>query len=77
MIVEEGPTTSGDIEKSDRITWLIILSTSGTAKSGATSQAPSTGGSRVAALSDQFVGKVGPIVGEWSPERFARMTSEY
>lgn len=76
MIVEEGPNTYGDISKSDRAMWAAILASKSSASSGATSQ-PGGSGSGAAALSDQFVGKVGPILGEWSPELFARMTSEY
>jgi hypothetical protein len=76
MIVEEGPDTNGDIPKSDRVIWAVILASKASASSGATSQEGGSG-SEAAALSDQFAGKVGPMLSEWSPELFARMTSEF
>lgn len=74
-VVEDGVVIGSWTDKS-KLVGGIVVSGGIAAAMGATSQM-SGGSGDVAALSDQFVGKWGPMLGEWSPERFARMTAEF
>jgi hypothetical protein len=76
-MIEEGGGVIGSWIDKTRLVGGLVLSGSLTAQMGATSQVSGEGAGEARALSDQFVGKWGPMLGEWSPEKFARMSAEF
>lgn len=76
MLLKEGGKAGSWSDK--HITILTITaSITNSLKGGGTAQQQSKGSSDVGSESDQNVGKIGPLLGEWQPEKFARMSAEF
>jgi hypothetical protein len=77
-IIEEGPVISHD-ESWD--IWLLknldkLVASEETSSVGASVQQSGNFG-QSAAMIDQIIGKVGPMIGRWDPEASSRMIQEF
>ena len=77
MAADASGGIGGDWGALARMVLQVNTSVSSTPKTGNSAEQAGSRSSVAYAESDQNVGKVGPLLGEWSPELFARMSAEY
>ena len=79
-----GITVDGPIIEYEELGWGAVLAVFGsilavvvTSSIGASVQKSSVAGGEAVAIADQLVGKVGPMIGKWDPEKSNRMIQEF
>ena len=79
-----GITVDGPIIEYEELGWGAVLTVFGsllavvvTSSIGASVQKSSVAGGEAVAIADQLVGKVGPMIGKWDPEKSNRMIQEF
>ena len=55
----------------------VLLAAEATSSIGASIQKSAVAGGEAVAIIDQIAGKVGPMIGEWNPEKANRMIQEF